>query len=136
MIATISRKGYFSAAHRLYNNHWDYHKNIEIFGKCAHLNYHGHNYEYIVSITGEINPETGFVFNLQKLKYILYDEIEKLFDHKNINLDIKEFSSINPTIENIVIFIWNQINKRIYSNLGLKITLYETENNFVEYDGK
>ncbi|WP_185860574.1 6-pyruvoyl trahydropterin synthase family protein [Blattabacterium cuenoti] len=136
MIATISRKGYFSAAHRLYNNNWDYKKNIETFGKCAHLNYHGHNYKYIVSITGEIDPETGFIFNLQKLKYILYDEIEKLFDHKNINLDIKEFSSINPTIENIVIFMWSKIKKKISSNLDLKITLYETENNFVEYDGK
>ncbi|WP_185857181.1 6-pyruvoyl trahydropterin synthase family protein [Blattabacterium cuenoti] len=136
MIATISRKGYFSAAHRLYNSHWTYQKNIEIFGKCAHLNYHGHNYEYIVSITGEIDSETGFVFNLQKLKHILYDEIEILFDHKNINLDIKEFTSINPTIENIVIFMWNQINKKISTNLNLKVTLYETKNNFVEYDGK
>ncbi|WP_341661353.1 6-carboxytetrahydropterin synthase [Blattabacterium cuenoti] len=136
MIATINRKGYFSAAHRLYNNHWDYKKNIEIFGKCAHLNYHGHNYKYIVSITGEIDPETGFVFNLQKLKCILSDEIEKLFDHKNINLDIIEFSSINPTIENIVIFMWNRINKKISPNFKLGITLYETENNFVEYDGK
>ncbi|WP_185849086.1 6-pyruvoyl trahydropterin synthase family protein [Blattabacterium cuenoti] len=136
MIATISRKGYFSAAHRLYNNRWDYQKNVDTFGKCAYLNYHGHNYEYIVSITGEINTETGFVFNLQKLKHILSDEIEKFFDHKNINLDIKEFSSINPTIENVVIFMWNQINKRISSNLNLKITLYETKNNFVEYEGK
>ncbi|WP_185862003.1 6-pyruvoyl trahydropterin synthase family protein [Blattabacterium cuenoti] len=136
MKATISRKGHFSAAHRLYNHHWDYKKNIEIFGKCAYLNYHGHNYEYIVSITGKIDPTTGFVLSLQKLKNILYDEIEELFDHKNINLDIKEFYSINPTAENIVIFIWNKINKRISSNLDLKITLYETVNNFVEYDGK
>ncbi|WP_185857820.1 6-carboxytetrahydropterin synthase [Blattabacterium cuenoti] len=136
MIATISRKGYFSASHRLYNNHWDNQKNIEIFGKCSHLNYHGHNYQYIVSLTGKIDAETGFVFNLQKLKNILYEEIEKIFDHKNINLDIKEFSSINPTIENVVIFMWNKINKKIPSDFHLKITLYETENNFVEYDGK
>ncbi|QIK16576.1 6-carboxytetrahydropterin synthase [Blattabacterium sp. DPU] len=136
MIVTVSRKGYFSAAHKLYNNCWSYEKNIEIFGKCAHFNYHGHNYEYIASITGKIDPETGFVFNLQKLKSILYDEIEKFFDHKNMNLDIEEFSSKNPTIENIVIFMWNKINKRISSNLDLKITLYETKNNFAEYDGK
>ncbi|WP_185863110.1 6-pyruvoyl trahydropterin synthase family protein [Blattabacterium cuenoti] len=136
MIATINRKGYFSAAHRLYNDHWNDQKNIEIFGKCAYSNYHGHNYEYIVSLTGEIDPETGFVFNLQKLKYILYDEVERIFDHKNINLDIQEFSSINPTIENIAIFIWDKINQKISSNLDLKITLYETKNNFVEYNGK
>ncbi|WP_185853195.1 6-pyruvoyl trahydropterin synthase family protein [Blattabacterium cuenoti] len=136
MKATISRKGYFSAAHRLYNRHWDYQKNIEIFGKCAYLNYHGHNYEYIASVTGEVNIETGFVLSLQKLRDILREEIEELFDHKNINLDLKEFSSVNPTAENLVIFMWNKINKRISSNFDLKITLYETENNFVEYDGK
>ncbi|BBA17364.1 6-carboxytetrahydropterin synthase [Blattabacterium cuenoti] len=136
MIATVNRKGYFSSSHRLYNNHWDFKKNIEMFGKCANFNYHGHNYEYIVGITGEIDPKTGFVFNLQKLKCILFDEIEKLFDHKNINLDIKEFSFINPTIENIVVFMWNRINSKIPSDLKLKITLYETVNNFVEYDGK
>ncbi|WP_185869473.1 6-pyruvoyl trahydropterin synthase family protein [Blattabacterium cuenoti] len=136
MKVTINKKGRFSAAHRLYNSHWDYKKNIEVFGKCAYLNYHGHNYEYIVSITGEINSETGFVYNLQKLKNLLIEEIEELFDHKNINLDIKEFDSINPTLENIVIFIWNKINKKMPYNLDLKITLYETENNFVEFNGK
>ncbi|ACY40211.1 6-pyruvoyltetrahydropterin synthase [Blattabacterium sp. (Blattella germanica) str. Bge] len=134
MKATISRRGHFSAAHRLYNNHWNYQKNIEVFGKCAY--YHGHNYEYIVSVTGEIDVETGFVLNLQKLRDILREEIEKFFDHKNINLDLKEFSSVNPTVENLVVFMWKKINKRISSNLDLKITLYETENNFVEYDGK
>ncbi|WP_185870371.1 6-pyruvoyl trahydropterin synthase family protein [Blattabacterium cuenoti] len=135
MIATISRKGYFSAAHRLYNPNWDYHKNIEKFGKCAYLNYHGHNYEYIVSLTGEVDPETGFVFSLQKLKNILREEIENLFDHKNINLDIKEFSYKNPTAENIAIFMWNRIHKKISSSLNLRIILYETENNFVKYEG-
>ncbi|WP_185872083.1 6-pyruvoyl trahydropterin synthase family protein [Blattabacterium cuenoti] len=134
MKITISRKGHFSAAHKLYNNYWNHEKNIKIFGKCAY--YHGHNYKYIVSITGKINVETGFVLNLQNLKKILFEEIETIFDHKNINLDLKEFSSINPTAENIVIFMWNKINKRISSDLDLKITLYETENNFVEYDGK
>ncbi|WP_185855921.1 6-pyruvoyl trahydropterin synthase family protein [Blattabacterium cuenoti] len=135
MKATISKKGHFSAAHRLYNPHWDYHKNIEVFGKCAYLNYHGHNYEYIVSLTGNVDLETGFVFSLQKLKNILREEIEYLFDHKNINLDIKEFSKKNPTSENISIFIWNQIRKKISSSLDLKIILYETVNNFVEYAG-
>ena len=136
MKATISRKGYFCSAHRLYNKNWNYKKNIDTFGKCAYLNYHGHNYKYIASITGEINIETGFVLNLQKLKNILQEEIEEYFDHKNINLDLKEFYSVNPTVENIVIFMWKKIKKKICTNLDLKMTLYETENNFVEYDGK
>ncbi|WP_185851870.1 6-pyruvoyl trahydropterin synthase family protein [Blattabacterium cuenoti] len=135
MKATISRKGYFSAAHKLYNPHWNYQENIEKFGKCAYLNYHGHNYKYIVSLTGEIDPETGFVFSLQKLKNLLCEEIEDLLDHKNINLDIKEFSHKNPTAENISIFIWKKIHKKISSSLNLKITLYETDNNFVQYEG-
>ncbi|WP_185868893.1 6-pyruvoyl trahydropterin synthase family protein [Blattabacterium cuenoti] len=137
MKVTISRKGHFSAAHRLYNGHWNFQKNIEVFGKCAY--YHGHNYKYVVSITGEVDVKTGFVFNLQKLKDLLFEEIEEFFDHKNINLDLKEFTSINPTAENIVIFMWNKINKsisKITSYSCLKIILYETENNFVEYDGK
>ncbi|WP_185877246.1 6-pyruvoyl trahydropterin synthase family protein [Blattabacterium cuenoti] len=136
MKITINRKGYFSAAHKLYNNYWTKQKNIEIFGKCAYPNYHGHNYEYIVSVKGLINPETGLVFNLYDLKKIMKKEIEEFFDHKNINIDIKEFSSINPTLENIIIFIWNKIRKSIPKYFELKITLYETINNFVEYDGK
>lgn len=136
MIATISKKGSFSAAHRLYNKKWNYEKNIEIFGKCAYLNYHGHNYEYIVSLTGEINNETGFVFSLNDLNKIIQNEIVDLFDHKNINLDINELSLINPTIENISIFMWNKIRNKIFLDLDLKITLYETKDNFVEYDGK
>ncbi|AWU39199.1 6-pyruvoyl trahydropterin synthase family protein [Blattabacterium punctulatus] len=135
MKVTISRKGHFSAAHRLYNPHWDHNKNIKEFGKCAYINYHGHNYEYIVSITGEINSKTGFVFNIQKLKNLIHKEIDIFFDHKNINVDIEEFYDVNPTMENIVIFLWNKIKKKISSNLNLKITLYETKNNFAEYDG-
>ncbi|AWU45287.1 6-pyruvoyl trahydropterin synthase family protein [Blattabacterium punctulatus] len=135
MKVTISRKGHFSAAHRLYNPHWDHNKNIEEFGKCAYINYHGHNYEYIVSITGKISSKTGFVFSIQKLKNLILEEIDILFDHKNINIDIKEFYDVNPTMENIVIFIWKKIKKKISSNLNLKITLYETKNNFAEYDG-
>ncbi|WP_185864901.1 6-pyruvoyl trahydropterin synthase family protein [Blattabacterium cuenoti] len=132
----ISKKGYFSSAHRLYNKNWDHNKNLKIFGKCGNLNYHGHNYEYIVSLRGRINKETGLLFNLEKLKNILKKEIEEYFDHKNINLDLKEFRLINPTMENIVIFMWNKIIKKIPSNLELKITLYETKNNFVEYYGE
>ncbi|WP_185864334.1 6-pyruvoyl trahydropterin synthase family protein [Blattabacterium cuenoti] len=135
-IATISKKGSFSAAHRLYNKQWNYDKNIEVFGKCAYLNYHGHNYEYVVSLTGEVDKKTGFVFNLNDLSKILHHLVINLFDHKNINIDIKEFNSINPTIENISIFIWNLIRNQIRLDIDIKITLYETQNNFVEYYGK
>ncbi|WP_185877769.1 6-pyruvoyl trahydropterin synthase family protein [Blattabacterium cuenoti] len=129
----VSKKGYFSASHKLYNHFWDEKKNIETFGKC--YNNHGHNYKYIVSIKGEINPITGFVINLNKLKNILNQEIKDCFDHKNINLELKEFRTINPTLENIVVFIWKKIRNKICSKFELKIVLYETENNFVEYDG-
>lgn len=132
MNLTINRKGYFSSSHKLYNPNWNKEKNLKIFENCSNL--HGHNYMYIVSIKGKLDKKTGFVFNLKKLKYILKKEIEEKFDHKNIN-DIKDFS-LNPTMENISIFIWNKIKKKIPNNIYLKITLYETKNNFVEYDGK
>ncbi|WP_185850860.1 6-pyruvoyl trahydropterin synthase family protein [Blattabacterium cuenoti] len=135
MKATINKKGIFCAAHRLYNHQWSNDKNIEIFGKCAYLNYHGHNYEYIVSLTGEVDLITGFVFSLHELKNILFEEIENVLDHRNINIDIEYFSKKNPTVENIVIYIWNKIRKRISNKFSVKVTLYETKNNFVEYDG-
>lgn len=135
MIATINRRGYFNAAHRLYNKNWSENKNNIIFGKCANKNYHGHNYEFIIGITGEIDPETGFVMNIDILKKIIYNEIEKPFDHKNLNLDIEEFYSINPTIENISIVIWNKIRKKISKNFLIKVSLFETNMNYIEYTG-
>lgn|SRR5690606_1477386 len=136
MRVTISRKAHFNAAHRLFNPNWDDQKNFEVFGKCSNPNFHGHNYELIVSITGEIIPETGFVMNLDELKSIIEVEVEEYLDHKNLNLEIPEFQNLNPTVENISVIIWNRIRAKLASHLDLKVTLFETPRNFVEYEGK
>lgn len=130
---TVNRKAHFNAAHRLFKKDWSDEKNLEIFGKCSNPNYHGHNYELIVSLTGPVDEETGFVYDMKRLKELIYEKIEKQFDHKNLNLEVEEFKNLNPTAENIAIVIWNKLRKEINSNLGLKITLYETPRNFVTY---
>jgi len=135
MKVTVSRKAHFNAAHRLFNPNWSDKKNTEIFGKCNNPNFHGHNYELIVSVTGTINPETGYVIDMSLLKQIIKEEIEDNLDHKNLNLDVVEFKSIIPTAENISIYIYNKIKSRLDSNLDLEITLYETPRNFVKYSG-
>ena len=135
MKVTVNRKAHFNAAHRLYNNEWTDARNSLVFGKCANLNYHGHNYELIVSVTGEIHPETGFVMDMKILKNIIRIEIEDKFDHKNLNEDVKEFSSLNPTAENISVVIWNKLRKKIDIKLDLSVTLYETPRNFVIFSG-
>jgi len=135
MKVTVSRKAHFNAAHRLYNNAWSDARNTEVFGKCANPNFHGHNYELIVSVTGEIHPETGFVMDMKVLKQIILDEIEEKFDHKNLNEEVAEFATLNPTAENISVIIWNKIREKIDKNLDLSITLYETPRNFVTYNG-
>ncbi|WP_306353522.1 6-pyruvoyl trahydropterin synthase family protein [Flavobacterium sp. '19STA2R22 D10 B1'] len=136
MRVTISRKAHFNAAHRLYRKDWSSEKNDEVFGKCNNPNFHGHNYELIVSVTGAINPETGYVIDIKDLSDIIYDEVEIPFDHKNLNLDVPEFQDLNPTAENIVVVIWNKVRKRISMSLDLEVTLYETPRNFVSYKGE
>lgn len=136
MEVTVHRKAHFNAAHRLFRSDWSKEKNSEIFGKCSYPNFHGHNYEIIVSVTGEIDPETGFVINLDLLKKIIAEEIEEYLDHKNLNTDIPEFKEVNPTAENIVVLIWNRIRNKLDASKKLKITLYETPRNFVTYEGK
>ena len=135
MKVTVSRKAHFNAAHRLFNPKWSDKKNNEIFGKCNNPNFHGHNYELIVSVTGTINPETGYVIDMSLLKQFIKEEIENNLDHKNLNLDVDEFKSIIPTAENISIYIYNKIKSRLDSNLDLEIILYETPRNFVKYSG-
>lgn len=135
MRVTVSRKAHFNAAHRLYNKDWDDEKNNAVFGKCNNPNFHGHNYELIVSVTGEIDPKTGYVIDIKVLKDIIYDEVEEPFDHKNLNLDVPEFSDLNPTAENIVVVIWNRIRRRIDAAMDLEVVLYETPRNFVTYKG-
>jgi 6-pyruvoyltetrahydropterin/6-carboxytetrahydropterin synthase len=135
MKLTVSRKAHFNAAHRLYNSKWSEDKNNQVFGKCNNPNFHGHNYELIVSVTGPVNSETGYVIDMTLLKQIIKQEVENNLDHKNLNLDVKEFESVNPTAENICVYIYNNIKARLDSNLDLEITLYETPRNFVKYSG-
>lgn len=132
---TVSRKAHFNAAHRLFKPEWSDEKNLEVFGKCSNPKYHGHNYDLVVSVTGTVDPETGFVLNLKKLKDIIYREIEEAFDHKNLNLETEEFKSLNPTTENIAIVIYNRLRPHIKADQELEIMLYETERNFVKYSG-
>lgn len=136
MKVTVNRKAHFNAAHRLFNQTWSDEQNFKVFGKCSYPNYHGHNYEIIVSVKGEVDPETGFVMNLDQLRKIIEVEVEDYLDHKNLNVDIEEFKTVNPTAENIVILIWNKIRAKLASDLELKVTLYETPRNFVEYTGE
>ena len=127
------RKEHFNAAHRLYNKNWDDEKNERVFGKCNNPNYHGHNYELIVKLTGEVHPETGYVFDMKKLSDLIRERITGRFDHKNLNLDTEEFQDLNPTAENIARVIYDLLRSEIDRALDLKITLYETERNYVEY---
>lgn len=135
MRVTVSRKAHFNSAHRLYRKDWTIEQNDAVFGLCNNPNFHGHNYELIVSVTGKINPETGYVIDMKDLKDIIYQEVEVPFDHKNLNLDVQEFKDLNPTAENIAVVIWNKIRKRIDLKLDLEVTLYETPRNFVSYKG-
>ena len=135
MEITVSRKAHFNAAHRLHNKNWTDEKNQKIFGKCNYQNYHGHNYELIVSVTGEINPETGYVIDMGELKKIIKNEIEERLDHKNLNLDVPHFSNTIPSAENICIYIYDILRDNINSQFILSVRLYETSRNFVEYSG-
>ena len=133
MRVAVYRKEHFNAAHRLYNPAWDNQRNDEVFGVCNNPNFHGHNYEVVVKVTGETDPETGYVCDLKWLKTIIRDNVIKRFDHKNLNLDVKEFNNLNPTAENIAVVIYDLLREKIDPKFELKITLYETERNFVEY---
>ncbi len=135
MRITVNRKAHFNAAHRLFKKEWDDDKNFKVFGKCSNPNFHGHNYELIVGLTGEIDPETGFLIDLNLLKEIINEEVELAFDHKNLNIEVLEFKNLNPTVENIAIVIWNKLKKRLGNEYLLTITLYETPRNFVVYSG-
>jgi 6-pyruvoyltetrahydropterin/6-carboxytetrahydropterin synthase len=132
MRISVFRKEHFNAAHRLHNPAWSAEKNKEVFGKCNHPNFHGHNYDLIVKVTGEIDPETGYVMDMKVLSDIIKEQVLDRFDHQNLNLDVPEFKSLNPTAENIAVVIWQLLRLYINQNLDLKITLYETERNFVE----
>lgn len=130
---SVNRKEHFNAAHRLHNNNWSDEVNEQVFGKCNNPNFHGHNYELIVKITGEQNANTGYVIDMKILSDIIKEEVLDKFDHKNLNLDLPEFVTLNPTAENIAVIIYEKLRDRIDQDLEIKITLYETARNFVEY---
>ena len=129
----VYRKEHFNAAHRLNNPSWDAQKNAEAFGKCNYANFHGHNYDLVVRVTGEPDTSTGYVIDLKRLSDIIKTTVLDRFDHKNLNLDTEEFKNLNPTAENIAIIIYKLLREKIDPKLGLQVRLYETERNFVEY---
>lgn len=136
MRVTVNRKAHFNAAHRLFRPEWSDEKNLAVFGKCSNPLYHGHNYDLVVSVTGEIDPSTGFVMDMKLLKDMIRTEIEDAFDHKNLNEEVPEFKSLNPTSENIVVVIWKKLRPKIDKENDLSVTLYETPRNFVSYSGE
>ncbi|QKJ33081.1 6-carboxytetrahydropterin synthase [Mucilaginibacter mali] len=135
MNITLCRAFHFNAAHRLHNPHWTDEQNREVFGKCNNANYHGHNYQLIVKITGAVDPETGYVMDMRALKDIVEANVIERFDHKSLNLDTKEFEHLNPTAEHIAYVIYNVLRPMVDGDKKITIVLYETERNFVEYTG-
>lgn len=133
MRVSVYRKEHFNAAHRLLNPEWTDETNQKVFGKCFNPNYHGHNYEVIVKVTGEIDRRTGYVMDMKILSDLIKDNIVDRFDHKNLNLDTTEFKNLNPTAENIVVVIHDILRPLIDTKLDLKIILYETERNYAEF---
>lgn len=136
MRLTVSRKAHFNAAHRLHRPDWSEEKNQAVFGKCNNPNFHGHNYELIVHVTGEVDPETGFVMDLKILSDLIKSEIEEAFDHKNLNLDVVEFKNLIPTAEYIAVVIWQKLRPFIDKDKDLEVVLYETSRNFVTFKGE
>lgn len=129
----VFRKEHFNSAHRLFCADWSDAENKRVFGACSNPNYHGHNYELIVQVIGYPDPVTGFVINTKDLSTIVQEEVISRFDHKNLNLDTDVFKNLNPSAENIAIVIYNLLRPRITESLEIKIRLYETERNFVDY---
>ena len=135
MRVTVCRKAHFNAAHRLYVKSWDEKKNESVFGKCSNEYYHGHNYELIVNVTGNVDPVTGMVMDLKDLKDLIKAEVEDAFDHKNLNIQVPEFADLIPSAENIAIVIYNKLFPHLDKEKTLEIILYETPRNFVKYSG-
>ena len=134
-ILTACRKVHFNATHRLNNPNWTDEKNEMVFGKCNNENYHGHNYDLIVKVTGPVDPDTGYVIDLKILNEIIRQHIIERYDHKNLYLDIPDFSDLNPSAENIAVKIWEILREQLDRKFKLRIQLFETERNFVEYSG-
>lgn len=133
MRVSVFRKAHFNAAHRLHNPAWTDEKNREVFGLCNNPNFHGHNYELEVKVSGEVDPETGYLLDMKVLSELIKVHVEQRFDHKNLNLDTEEFRILNPTAEHICYVIWNILRAQLEPRYDLAIRLYETPRNFVEY---
>jgi len=129
----VFRHEHFNAAHRLYRKDWSDEQNQAVFGKCNNPSFHGHNYELVVKVTGEPDPVTGYVIDLKVLSDLIKQEVIERFDHKNLNLDTKEFQDLNPTAENIAIVIYDLLRPHLSNEQDLQVRLYETPRNFVEY---
>ena len=135
MKVKVHRKAHFNAAHRLYRVDWSADHNAAVFGLCSNPYYHGHNYELIVQLEGVINPETGFVVDLKWLKEVIREEVTLKLDHKNLNEEVEEFNTLNPTAEYISVVIWRWLRPHIPEHCSLEVTLYETPRNYVIYSG-
>lgn len=135
MKVTVCREAHFNAAHRIFNPQWDDRKNEAVFGLCSLPNYHGHNYDLVVKLTGEVDSETGYVFDMKKLKEIIDEHVVSRYDHKNLNIDVPDFKNAIPSAENIAIAIWNILRAQINSSFAISVVLYETPRNFVEFSG-
>lgn len=133
MRMSVFRKAHFNAAHRLYNSEWSEQKNNEVFGSCNNPYYHGHNYELEVKLTGVVNPETGYLYDLKKLKDIIKEEVEDRLDHKNLNEQVPEFKNLNPTAEHICYMIHTWLRARIEEEYEITVRLWETPRNYCEY---
>jgi len=136
MYISVYRKAHFNAAHRLHNPKWSDEKNQEVFGLCNNVYYHGHNYDLEVKVSGEVDPDTGYLIDLKFLSDIIKEHVEKKLDHKNLNMEVPEFKNLNPTAENISYVIWNIIKEQLPNKFDLAVRLYETPRNYVEYEGK
>ena len=135
MKITVSRKAHFNAAHRLHNPALSAEENQSVFGKCNNEYFHGHNYELIVSVTGEVDPRTGYLIDMKVLRDHIKTEVEDYLDHKNLNVQVEEFKTLNPTAEHIAYVIWNRLKAVLNPDLELSVRLYETPRNFVDYSG-
>lgn len=130
---SIYRKEHFNAAHRLFNPAWDLSRNLAVFGKCSNPNYHGHNYDLVVKVTGSVDADTGYVMDMKVLSDLMEEHVLSQLDHKNLNLDVPYFREVNPTAENICLYIYDTLRALLDTRLDLQVRLYETERNFVEY---
>ena len=130
---TVIRKEHFNSAHRLHNPNWSDEKNLSFYGKCNNPNFHGHNYDLEVMVTGDVDMESGYLIDMKVLSDMIKEEVLDAFDHKNLNLDVPDFKNLNPTAENIIVVIYNKLRKKLNPKFELKIKLYETERNIVVY---